>query len=469
MPERTPAGLFEGTLLRRGDPGYDRARADAVWNGLTPERFPEVILQGAAERDIPLALAWARAQGLRVSTRSGGHNWSGSQLRDGGLLIDLSRLRHCSVDPVSVTAEVGPAITGTDLVEALAPHDLAFPVGHCPSVAMGGFLLSGGLGWNSRAWGPACADVLEIRAVTADGRTVICNETENADLFWAARGAGPGFFAVVTGFRLGLHPHPAAIMTTGLTFPLADVERVTGWAVRTARDLPSNVETALVLAASGEATATAPPGPRITVGATAFAATRDEALAALEPLGASPFAGQALSRQLPEPTSFASLHDGAARAWPSAHRYAADTLWSAESYETLMTRVAGVLARAPSGKSLVLAPVQPVSPDPELLRNMAFSAPGESYLTCYAVWDDPAADEANTGWLRETMATADPSGRGGHYIAEADLEADADRARRSYAAADWVRLQELKLKWDPDDVFHSYLAPMPWGARLGCP
>jgi hypothetical protein len=133
MPERTPAGLFEGTLLRQGDPGYDGARADAVWNGLTPERFPEAILQAATERDIPLALAWARAQGLHVSTRSGGHNWSGSQLRDGGLLIDLSRLRHCSVDPVSATAEVGPAVTGTDLVEALAPHDLAFPVGHRPT------------------------------------------------------------------------------------------------------------------------------------------------------------------------------------------------------------------------------------------------------------------------------------------------------------------------------------------------
>ncbi|MFJ3273327.1 MULTISPECIES: BBE domain-containing protein [unclassified Streptomyces] len=64
-----------------------------------------------------------------------------------------------------------------------------------------------------------------------------------------------------------------------------------------------------------------------------------------------------------------------------------------------------------------------------------------------------------------TLAAADPSGRGGHYIAEADLEADADRARRSYVAADWVRLQELKLKWEPDNVFHSYLAPAPRGAR----
>lgn len=90
---------------------------------------------------------------------------------------------------------------------------------------------------------------------------------------------------------------------------------------------------------------------------------------------------------------------------------------------------------------------------------MAFSVPGESYLVGYAIWDDPAADEANSEWLREAMAAANPSGRGGHYIAEADLEADAGRARRSYAPADWDRLQELKLKWDPENVFHSYLAP----------
>ncbi|MEU4213259.1 FAD-binding oxidoreductase [Streptomyces sp. NPDC026206] len=459
MPGRPTAARFEGTLLRRGDRAYDSARAAAVWNGLKPERFPAAIVRAASERDVPQALSCARSEGLRVSTRSGGHNWSGSQLRDGSLLIDLSGLGQCDIDPASATATVGPAATGQDLVKALAPYGLAFPVGHCSSVALGGFLLSGGLGWNSRAWGPSCADVLEMRVVTADGATVTCSETENADLFWAARGAGPGFFAVVTRFRLGLHPHPGSVMTTGLTFPLAATGPVAAWAEGLARDLPANVETALVLTASGDPAVTVAPGPRILAGMTAFARTREEALAALAPAEACPLAGSAVSRQPPEPTSFARLHERAAAVWPPAHRYAADTLWSEETYETQLGRIADAVAHAPAGKSLVLAPVRPVSEDPALLRNMAFSPLGASYLVCYAVWDDPADDGANARWLRDAMASVDPSGRGGHYIAETDLEADASRARRSYAPADWDRLQELKAAWDPGNVFHSYLAP----------
>ncbi|WP_338932461.1 FAD-binding oxidoreductase [Streptomyces netropsis] len=459
MPGRTPEARFEGTVVRRGDRAYDAARAEAVWNGLKPERFPDVVVRAASEQDVPEALACARAEGLRVSIRSGGHNWSGSPLRDGSLLLDLSRLRQCDVDPASATATVGPAATGGDLVAALTPHTLAFPVGHCPSVAVGGYLLSGGLGWNSGAWGPACANVQEIRAVTADGQTVVCSETENPELFWAARGAGPGFFAVVTRFRLALHPHPGAVVTTGLTFPLAEAGRVAAWAEATVRELPANVETALVLTASGEPTPHAPPGPRITVGMTAFATTREEALAALAPADACPLADSAVSRKPPTPTSFADLHAGAGSAWPPQHRYAADTLWSPESYETQLGRIADAVARAPSAESLVLAPVRPVSEDPALLRNMAFSPLGASYLVCYAIWDDPAGDAANQRWLRDAMAAVNPSGLGGHYIAETDLEADASRARRAYAPADWDRLQELKAAWDPDNLFQPYLAP----------
>ncbi|MEV4440084.1 FAD-binding oxidoreductase [Streptomyces sp. NPDC049577] len=454
-------GAVEGTLLRRGDPGYEYARTGAVWNGLKPGRFPAAVVRPASEADVSHALAHARSHGLRVSTVSGGHNWSGSPLRDGGLLMDLSRFTQCRVDPGPATATVGPAATGRDLVAALGPHGLAFPVGHCPSVAVGGYLLSGGLGWNSRAWGAACADVQEIRAVTADGRTVNCSGTENSDLFWAARGAGPGFFAVVTRFRLRLHARPASIMTTSLAFPLSDTGRVTCWAERIARELPPNVETSLVLLASAGAAPGAPDpsGARIVVGATAFAAAPEAALDSLAPVVGCPFVTSAVSRQPPEPTSFAALHAGAAALWPPGHRYAADTLWSAETYENRLTRAADAIAHAPSGRSLVLAPVQPVSEEPALLRGMAFAPLGESYHVCYAVWDDPAEDEANTRWLREAMATADPSGRGGRYVAEADLEAGPDAARLSYSPAAWDRLRELKARWDPENLFHSYLAP----------
>ncbi|MGW7487465.1 FAD-binding oxidoreductase [Streptomyces sp. NPDC054786] len=459
----TPAEDIQGTLVRRGEAGYERVRSAMVWNERLPQRFPEVIVRAAVEADVAHAVSHARAQGLRISMCSGGHNWSGSQLRDRALLLDLSALRACRVAPATgdapATATVEPAATGQELVAVLTPQDLAFPVGHCPTVAVGGFLLGGGLGWNSRAWGASCADVREIRAVTADGRTVTCSETENPDLFWAARGAGPGFCAVVTRFRLALHPHPASIMTTSLTFPLAEVARVTEWAERTARGLPPYVETAFVLAASGPAAATHEAGPRITVAATAFAATQGEALQALEPFADCPFGELAVARQPAVPTSFAALHEGAAAVWPPAHRYAADTLWSPESHATQLTRIADAVAHAPSGKSLVLSPVQPVSEHPALLRNMAFSPLGASYLVCYAIWEDPAEDETHARWLRAAMGAADPHGDGFHFIAEADLEADAARARRSYAPATWDRLQEIKAQWDPDNLFHSYLAP----------
>ncbi|MEU7169787.1 BBE domain-containing protein [Streptomyces morookaense] len=90
---------------------------------------------------------------------------------------------------------------------------------------------------------------------------------------------------------------------------------------------------------------------------------------------------------------------------------------------------------------------------------MAFSPLGESYLACYAIWYEPAVDEANIPWLRAMMSGADPPGRGGHYVAEADPEAGADAARRCYAPVDWERLRELKARWDPDNLFRFYLAP----------
>ncbi|QPP07410.1 FAD-binding oxidoreductase [Streptomyces bathyalis] len=450
---------IEGELTRRGESAYERARESAVWNGLKPDRFPELIVRPASERDIPQVLAYAREQGLRVSMRSGGHNWSGAQLRDGALLLDLSGLEQCDIDPDSSTATVGPGVIGRTLAAQLARYRLAFPTGHCPTVALGGYLLSGGLGWNCRELGPACQYVEEIEAVTADGRTVTCSQRENPDLFWAARGAGCGFFAVVTRFRLRLLPHPGSIMTARFTFPLTEAERVGSWAVSTAREMPSNVETSLVLTAAGPAVGTAAPGPRLKIQASAFAATREQAADALVPLDACPFLDRALEVSPSSPVAFRDLYEGDGSTWSAERRYTVDTLWSTESYETQLARGAELIARSPSEHSLVLIPVEPVAPDPQGLRDMAFSALGESYLACFAIWEDPAADVANTRWLREGMDELDPSGTGSHYIGEADLGAGVSRSRRSYAPADWERLRQVRDRWDPSGLFQDYLTP----------
>ncbi|SCK12290.1 FAD-binding oxidoreductase [Streptomyces sp. WMMB 322] len=447
----------EEEVSRRGDPDYERKRAEAVWNGLKPERFPELIVRVASAEEIPQVLAHAREQGLRVSMRSGGHHWSGSQLREGALLLDLSRLQHCDVDPDSSTAVVGPAVTGRTLGAELARHRLAFPLGHSPAVALGGYLLSGGLGWNSRELGPACSYVEEIEAVTADGRTVRCSENENPDLFWAARGAGPGFFAVATRFKLRLLPHPGSIMSVSFTFPLSEADPVGNWALHTALERPPNIEVSLVLTAA--ARGVSGPGPRLRIAASAFAPSRQEAADALAPLANCPFASRAVDSESPHPTTFRDLYGGRAATWPPEQRYAVDTLWSPEPYETQLARSAHLIDRAPSPDSYVLVPVEPVAPDPDGLRHMAFSDLGSSYLTAFAVWDDPADDEANTRWLRQGMDALDPQGIGSHYIGEADLGAGSSRARRSFTPADWEQLRLLRERWDPTGLFEGYLTP----------
>ncbi|MFB7006739.1 MULTISPECIES: FAD-binding oxidoreductase [unclassified Streptomyces] len=459
MRDREPARGIEGELVQRGDADYDAILAGMVWNGRKPERCPELIVRAASERDVPGAIGLARRRGLRIAVRAGGHSWCGSSARSDGMLIDLSRLRRCDIRTAPATAAVQPAVTGSELAPELAERGFSFPTGHCGSVAVGGYLLGGGLGWNSGALGPACRSVHEIEAVTADGETVRCNKDENPGLLWAARGAGPGFFAVVTRFHLRLHRLPAAIMSTTFVLPLADLHEVTNWAIETARGLQPTVELTLVLATAAPHMTRARPRPKvITVAATAFADSREQAVQALGPLRNCPFADRSLFREADRPTSFNALYKASDDLWPAHHRYAADTLWSDSDLGTLLSRFSDAVERAPSDNSLVLVPVSPASHNEELLHDMAFSVLGSSYVVPYAIWDDAADDDINVRWLRETMSTVEPLGTG-HYIAEADLGAVPSRAERSYTARDWRRLQELRGRYDPEGIFHSYLTP----------
>ena len=197
---------FDGTLLRRGEEGYEAARRGAVWNARTPDRHPEAIVLAASEADAVAAVRLARERGLTVTVRSGGHSWAGNHLRDGSVLIDLSALRGHEVDEANMTARVQPGCRGNELLAALGERGLFFPAGHCPGVGLGGYLLQGGYGWNGRLHGPACMSVEAIDVVTADGELVRADENENADLLWAARGAGPGLLRRGD----GLSPAPPA-------------------------------------------------------------------------------------------------------------------------------------------------------------------------------------------------------------------------------------------------------------------
>ncbi len=151
-----------GRYIFRDDDGYERARAQTVWNARTPQRYPEVVVQAADADDVVQAIRYATEHGLTIGVRSGGHSWAGNHVRDGGMLLDVKGLDHCAIDTDARTAVVGPGMGGSVLAELLAERDLFFPAGHCKGVCIGGYLLQGGYGWNSRVLGPACESVLGV-------------------------------------------------------------------------------------------------------------------------------------------------------------------------------------------------------------------------------------------------------------------------------------------------------------------
>lgn len=173
---------------RCGEPGYEQARRATVWNARKPDHRPELIVTARSEEDVVSTIRFARARGLKVAVRSGGHSWFGASLLDEGLLLDLSQLGGFDIDGDALTATVRPALEDSQLAAALAAQELAFPVGHCASVALGGYLLAGGLRWNFGSWGSAC---FSVEAVDTVGEVVRPRRSLPAELAAPPAGGPP--------------------------------------------------------------------------------------------------------------------------------------------------------------------------------------------------------------------------------------------------------------------------------------
>src|SRR5918997_2507555 len=361
---------ISGTVIRRRDSDYERTRRAQGRNQMKPERYPDLIVQVASDDDVIETVNFAREQHMKVAVRGGGHNWCAAALQMGGILLDLSRLNRVEIDAEAQVATVQPVVTGRYLARRLAEHGLAFPVGHCPCVPLSGFILNGGLGWNGGEWGISCFSLHSVDVVTADGNLVTASETENADLLWAARGAGPGFFGVATKYRLRLYPLPRAISTSTLMYPLGKLPEVVAWATEKVNTLPKNVEFTLYLASAPPSIADQYEKVCI-MSATAFADSDEEATEALSALATCPLE-DCVMKDLHTSTPFQVLFDNADRFWPKGKRYAVDTMWSASPPLEVLTSIQDHFTTVPSADSLVFSSILPSPTDAPPLPDAAF-------------------------------------------------------------------------------------------------
>ncbi|MEX2421173.1 MAG: FAD-binding oxidoreductase, partial [Actinomycetota bacterium] len=215
-----------GPVLTPGDPGYDDARA--IQNGLI-DRRPALIVQCSGPADVVAAVNFARENDLLLSVKGGGHNVAGNAVNDGGLVVDLSRMRSARVDQAAGTVRAEGGATWADVDRETQVFARAVPGGVVSTTGIGGLTLHGGIGHLKNKYGLSLDNLVSVDIVTADGQLRTASETENEDLFWAVRGAGSNF-GVITSFEFRAHPVGPMVMVCAPFYSMDDAKTViAGW------------------------------------------------------------------------------------------------------------------------------------------------------------------------------------------------------------------------------------------------
>jgi FAD/FMN-containing dehydrogenase len=400
---------------------------------------PAAVVLCSSTEDVAETLAFARAASAPIAVRSGGHSVAGRSSTE-GIVIDVTPMSSVSV--ADGVATVGAGARLGRAYDALDEHGLTIPAGCGPSVGIAGLTLGGGIGILGRSHGLTCDSLLRAEVVLADGRRVDCDADHHEELFWALRGAGGGRFGVVTAFDFTTLPAPATTVFH-LTWPFTEARALVAAWPDWAPHGPDPLDATLRLTAE-------PPLVELVgtwIGAEADAANVLDDLVAR--VGA-------------EPASATLRHSG----YRDAKRYLDALGAAAESGSHLFTRSEYFRRPLPADAIAALVDHLPQGLGPGESREVTFLPWGGAYnrvpsdATAFAHRDAlflvqhlllarPPVPAAARDWLTRSWSIVHPYGSGGVYPNFPDPDVD-DRA---YHGANYERVQRVKAKYDPANVF----------------
>ncbi|KAH6664291.1 hypothetical protein B0J14DRAFT_608210 [Halenospora varia] len=220
--EELKTQLQDSSVLTAELPGYRAALTR--WSNAAEKDAALIVLARTAE-DISKTILFVQKYELDLAVVGGGHSTSGAGSTNGGVQIDLSKMRQVTVDATSRTIKAqGGALWG-DVDRIAGEHGLATVGGFVNHTGIGGLTLGGGIGWLVGQYGLVIDNLLSVRLVTADGQIQTASEKENPDLFWAVRGAGHNF-GVVTEFTFQAFEQKTEVYAGVLAFTPDKLESV---------------------------------------------------------------------------------------------------------------------------------------------------------------------------------------------------------------------------------------------------
>src|SRR5262245_19998978 len=223
-------------VIGPADPTYDEARTVFL---PSIDRRPAAIARPVDATEVAVVVGIARERRLELAVRSGGHSGAGHGVSEGGIVLDLARLKELAIDPDAGVASAQAGLTAGEVTVAAAGHGLAVPFGDAGPVGIGGLTLGGGVGYLVRKHGLTIDSLLAAELITADGRVLQVDGRSRPDTFWAIRGAG-GNFGVVTRFQYRLHP--VDVVTGGMLMLPATPETIAAF-VAAAEEAPDELST----------------------------------------------------------------------------------------------------------------------------------------------------------------------------------------------------------------------------------
>lgn len=436
---------IKGKIIRNNDAGFNEALMKTLFNKRPLDRKPLMLVKPESVEDIIEIIKFARENGKKISVFSGGHSWSANHVRDDAMIIDLGNFNRYEINKDAMTATAEPAVGGSDLLIELFKQDLFFPAGHCKGVCIGGYLLQGGFAWNGRKLGMACESVLGIDVITADGEFVYASADENADLYWAARGSGGGFFGVIVKFYLKIYPRPKFCGMISHIFQMKHLEDVYNWAYEVGSTIPPSVEFQMLMSRNTLKYL----APGIEAAAPIFADSEDELHEAKQFMENSPIKNKAYFRTPFVKMGVKMMYRFAMTHYPSNHQWGVDNMWTNATIKELIPFLKNISETLPPPPAHVLwLNWQP----PKRKTEMAFSVEDKIYIALYGAWktdsEIPLYENWATDWMKKMSHLSS-----GIQLADEGLH---KRPAQFISSENLRKLTEIKNERDSKNLFHEW-------------